>query len=147
MLTTCLSTGEEVFVLRFAGEAVMVEFAALLTLAPFKVATFQASLLILCAQVCARRKILQREHVFLSIKQPLSGGWHPDQNLYQCHCAPSQNPKRTLSRVTLLLSSKNPSPDMLPYVIPNPAGHVNPDDRWVRISFVTEPSNDFTQLY
>ena len=53
MLTTCLSTGEEVFVLRFAGEAVMVEFAALLTLAPFKVATFQASLLILCAQVCA----------------------------------------------------------------------------------------------
>ena len=53
MLTTCLSTGEEVFVLRFAGEAVMVEFAALLTLAPFKVATFQASLLILCAQIRA----------------------------------------------------------------------------------------------
>ena len=57
--TTCLSAGEEVFVLRFAGEAVMVEFTSLLTFAPLKVATSSvcASLtpmnLILCAQIGA----------------------------------------------------------------------------------------------
>ena len=53
MSTTCLSAGEEVFVLRFAGEALMVEFASLLTLAPLKVATSSLTPvhLILCAQI------------------------------------------------------------------------------------------------
>ena len=70
MSTTCLSAGEEVFVLRFAGEAVMVEFTSLLDIAPLKVATSSvcASLtpmnLILCAQIGAWRKILQREHFY-----------------------------------------------------------------------------------
>ena len=43
MPITFLSAGEEVFVLRFAGDAVMVEFAFPFIVAPLKVATSTAS--------------------------------------------------------------------------------------------------------
>ena len=39
---TLLSAGEDVFVLRFAGQTIMVEFAFLSILAPLKVATARA---------------------------------------------------------------------------------------------------------
>ena len=77
MSTTCLSAGEEVFVLRFAGEAVMVEFAPLLTFAPLKVATSSLTPLhlILCAQICTWQQILQRAHFYQT--GSVSGSWHP----------------------------------------------------------------------
>ena len=50
-------------------------------------------------------------------------------------CSSFPKSLKLFPKVTLLLS--NPLPDMLPYVILNPDGHVNPNDVLVRITFVT----------
>ena len=69
MPITFLSAGEEVFILRLAGDAVMVEFAFLFIKAPLKVATSSASLMLymgmICAQFGASRKSLIASLTFI----------------------------------------------------------------------------------
>ena len=54
MPITFLSAGEEVFILRLAGDALMVEFAFLFMKAPLKVATSTASNMLYIGMLCTQ---------------------------------------------------------------------------------------------
>ena len=69
MPITFLSAGEEVFILRLAGDALMVEFAFLFIKAPLKVATSTESFMLyigmICTQFGASRKSLIASLTFI----------------------------------------------------------------------------------